>query len=84
MLQTLTRSELLDAFAFHSIDPAGDRRHDMRAMAAALIASGTGNATPNMIYPYFGNSFDEEQQAEEFIDQLEAMHTQTPDPSAGK
>ena len=81
MLETLTRSEFLDAMSFYLLDPPGDRRADMRAMAAAMLASGNSSTAPNMIYPYYGNTFDEELQAEAFIDQLEAMQTTTFGPS---
>ena len=78
MLETLTRQEYLDAMSFYLLDPPGDRRADMRAMAAAMLASGNSSSAPNMIYPYYGNTFDEEMQAEEFIDQLEAMYANSP------
>lgn len=70
MLLGLSRSELLDALAFYEIDPPGQRRADMRAMASGLLASGNCQSAPNMIYPYFGASFDEELEAEAFIDEL--------------
>jgi hypothetical protein len=73
MLRELSREELLDALAFYQLDPPGDRRADMRAMAAGMLASGSSERAPNMIYPYYGTTFDEEQEAEEFIDSLEQM-----------
>lgn len=79
MLLALTRQEYLDAMACYLLDPPGDRRADMRAMAAAMVASGNSSSAPNMIYPYYGNSFDDELHAEEFINQLEAMHASASD-----
>ncbi len=72
MLRELSREELLDALAFYQLDPPGDRRADMRAMAAGMLASGNSDRAPNMIYPFYGTTFDEEQEAEAFIDALEA------------
>jgi hypothetical protein len=84
MLKTLSPEEMLDALAFYEIDMPGERRADMRSMVAAICtAGGTKDDPPRPIYPYYGESIEDQIEDEEEIEFMMEMQDEYQGPDEG-
>jgi hypothetical protein len=73
MLKALSRDELLDLIAFYEIDPPGDRRADLRAMSASIVALAPSDM-PKALYPYYGESVEDMIEDEEQIEYMKQIN----------